>query len=1344
MNSPSSEIKVGESEAKARRIPKGSHERRTLIVAIVIALMMFGLVNSPEHASQYDGDEVEEPSLDENQDFPSPDPSTNGIGEDEPEGVPSPFGDFSLEIWPSGVIPYQEGPEKVIIETDEYNLTVDWSESSWVDYRIEPAFTNDTIRYRRANTTQPIKGTIDEFGNPLNDVDMTISSWGLQGYVAWFVESCQEFSLNHTFTFFRDYIELNVTYSPGTKNVLTTYFIALFSESGNTYDMFDGGYHRYMPGSREDLPKTHGMGGWYPSYTMYAPAMDMRVPYGNMGVEWGYDETIAYLYSPIWMPDIKGGPSAFSVKYTSLNSVVPNIGLGTPETFHMFIRPYQYNDGKDKGYDVGYAQWVAKKIVDEWGYHDTPMFPLTVMNYGTWSTEFKSWVESSQVKLTTYAQAPGQINYNYGSAWQRNRDPGDDPSLIPDEWEFWGPGDQPQFAGDGDVILNPVSGTYKDVGSFRHHLIEDNPYNNWWWGSDAVFWDEINTFTPDVKPRNDYHNWSEYVYDGYLKLVQETYESGHWEFVIANPYTALLHLSFVSDLTVIESYRPSSFFGANFMGHTNSTMKFVNNIPTEYRPNILVYQYYNADNHPADQEDVYKCLLGSAEHRFHVALVSWSDQSKQVHNMEMAEKMYLAMGASRDGDIQVQAGTIDLDEEGYLSTDSRVIVWAGNEFAPSIRLTSHEPSYNFTNLRSESTSFMVSISTDNYYLPGSPSVDGKMTYFPDGSARFNGNIESEETGDILRLDSFHTSHQQSGEATIELHKLTKTEADFRLLSTSGVTAFTISNLVPQAEYAIFLNGVKNDTVTANVSGHIAFTVNPNGDQLVQVVLDIGAPITDLTVGVPHYPIDGSIYTTSSTPLTLTAYSSNGTEIDYTNYRTWNSGQWSNWMTYSNPFYVPGDDGQTFIEYYSVDKDGVVESARNSTFLLDNSAPMSSVSIGLPNHGSVPLYIGEVTDITLDSVDSGSGVLASWVRIEGWPTWSYSNPFNLSSYHGMHLLEFGSIDHVGNNVSAGEIWLYVDSDPPTSLIQVGEPRGLHNGTIYVDSSTDFSIMVNDEGSGVNQSWYKIDETDWSLYAGKFTISGEGYHKVHCNSTDNVSNPGDMVTIDVFVDNTPPVANAGPNLEVEKGIHFTLDGSLSTDNALIVNYSWSLNGLAYYDVRPSLALNDIGSHVLVLTARDIIGMENTDTIWVNVSDTTPPSSPHDVKAQTGDRGEIELTWNRSQDDDTIGYIVYRSSSAKGPFVKITGDIIPLLRFEDVGLRDDSTYYYVVTAVDASGNECPFAVSVSATTIAHHTDGFQLWHSMFMVVIVVMVAVTFAYILVFRRKTERREEDSGEEEQ
>lgn len=317
---------------------------------------------------------------------------------------------------------------KYLVSTEEYSITADYS-TSFIEYRIKPYYSTDYILYKRVNPQYPGDGTVDQYGNALDAVKMTISSWGQSGNVVWFVESCAEFSLKQSFTIYRDYFELNVTYSPGTKKVLTTYYIGLCSSTGSLYTLTNA-QNRYVPGNPEVTPSGDGMGGWYPSFTMYAPACDLRVPGGSMGVEWGYEDTVAYLGSPVWLSGGRGGSSVMALKYTSLNSVVPNIALGASETFHMFVRPYQYSDGKSHGYDVGYAKWVAPRIAAKFGNHDRPVFPLTMNGMVSWSASHRSWVESSQIKVAVYSLNPKQIDWNYKSAQLANKVP-DTPSNVP-------------------------------------------------------------------------------------------------------------------------------------------------------------------------------------------------------------------------------------------------------------------------------------------------------------------------------------------------------------------------------------------------------------------------------------------------------------------------------------------------------------------------------------------------------------------------------------------------------------------------------------------------------------------------------------------------------------------------------------------------------------------------------------------------------------------------------------------------------------------------------------------------------------------------------------------------
>lgn len=711
----------------------------------------------------------------------------------------------------------------VTVWTEEYSIRVDYS-TSFVDYTIRPYFTTDYIRYRRVNPQYAGDGTVDHQGNALDSVSMTISKWGKVGTTVWFLESCPEFSLNHTFDIYRDYFELKVEYTPGTKKVVTTYFVGLYSSSGSLYNMLSGGkYYRYVPGQAEDTPASNALGGWYPRHGFVAPAFDLRTPLRNMGVEWGYDETAAYLLSPVWMNDMgTGGPSVFGLKYTSVNSVVPNPSLGSSETFSMFVRPYKFADGKDRGYDVGYAQWIAPRIAAAWGNHDTPIFPLTAMDIWTWSSSYKAWVEQSQIKVATYSSNPDQINWNYRSSQMAGYEP-DAPSQVPYDWLMLKSDGTAMTTSDGSAICSPVSGPYTTAGTYRWHLIQNHTTPSWWHGSTGVFWDEMNLYTVYNTPKNDYKNRAETILEGYLKLIQETYQSGYWSYVISNTFTPDIHTAIASDLNAIEGYEPSSMSGYDFVKQVHSTMNFINNIPAQYRPNYVVYQNYDASDNPSDQEDVYSVLFGSARYGFYVAIPSTSSFDSQQHNLVMAEEMFKAMGCSRNSDVRIPVGTLDLAVSSTLTTGASMVVMKGAG-APIITFTTAYDRYRITNLRSSSTAFDFAIPSAYYYDAGNDvQRTAAMTFWSDGKGTFHGKVAAEKTGSVVKRNDLKVVHSVSGTATVLPLSITSTDARLTVNATGGTTTISVGGFTTGKSYVMQVDGSTVDSKTADAQGFVTFT-----------------------------------------------------------------------------------------------------------------------------------------------------------------------------------------------------------------------------------------------------------------------------------------------------------------------------------------------------------------------------------------------------------------------------------------------------------------------------------------------------------------------------------------
>jgi len=85
-------------------------------------------------------------------------------------------------------------------------------------------------------------------------------------------------------------------------------------------------------------------------------------------------------------------------------------------------------------------------------------------------------------------------------------------------------------------------------------------------------------------------------------------------------------------------------------------------------------------------------------------------------------------------------------------------------------------------------------------------------------------------------------------------------------------------------------------------------------------------------------------------------------------------------------------------------------------------------------------------------------------------------------------------------------------------------------------------------------------------------------------------------------------------------------------------------------------------------------------------TPPASP------TPTSHTVHLAWNASS-SSVVGYRLYRSDVAGGPYASVNGSSIDALSYDDTGVTSGTTYYYVVTAVNSSGEESVYSNQAAA---------------------------------------------------
>ena len=115
--------------------------------------------------------------------------------------------------------------------------------------------------------------------------------------------------------------------------------------------------------------------------------------------------------------------------------------------------------------------------------------------------------------------------------------------------------------------------------------------------------------------------------------------------------------------------------------------------------------------------------------------------------------------------------------------------------------------------------------------------------------------------------------------------------------------------------------------------------------------------------------------------------------------------------------------------------------------------------------------------------------------------------------------------------------------------------------------------------------------------------------------------------------------------------------------------------------------LGTTSVTFSATD--SASNTGSAQATV--TVVPAAPTGLTAEGRD-GEVFLVWDDS--GPGLVYNVYRSESASGPYITpiITGVAVP--DHLDTGRTNDTTYFYVVTAVDAPSNESSNSNEASAT--------------------------------------------------
>jgi hypothetical protein len=100
----------------------------------------------------------------------------------------------------------------------------------------------------------------------------------------------------------------------------------------------------------------------------------------------------------------------------------------------------------------------------------------------------------------------------------------------------------------------------------------------------------------------------------------------------------------------------------------------------------------------------------------------------------------------------------------------------------------------------------------------------------------------------------------------------------------------------------------------------------------------------------------------------------------------------------------------------------------------------------------------------------------------------------------------------------------------------------------------------------------------------------------------------------------------------------------------------------------------------------------TVTASGSTNSPKQIPVSLTLSVTAAGTANLTWNASTESDVTGYKVYRGTASGSYGAPLTTLLKTATSYTMTGLQTGTTYFFVITAYDSSGNESIFSNEVS----------------------------------------------------
>ena len=369
-----------------------------------------------------------------------------------------------------------------------------------------------------------------------------------------------------------------------------------------------------------------------------------------------------------------------------------------------------------------------------------------------------------------------------------------------------------------------------------------------------------------------------------------------------------------------------------------------------------------------------------------------------------------------------------------------------------------------------------------------------------------------------------------------------------------------------------------------------------------------------------------------------------------------------WATYVGGLF---DD---FVEYVSVAPNGTVYAAGDTE---SGGFPVTNGSYQTVHQGAIDTFILRL---------SSNGSMLEYSTLLGGTEDEYCE--------GLSVNDTGVATVVGSTMSGNF---------PTMVGVQQEARAGKFDT--------FLFRLEPDGATPVYSTY-FGGTEWDLANGMATdAEGDVYIAGATDSLDLPTTSGAyqedhggrvdvfVTKLDLFLDRERPVSRPGTDMIIDQHTTVHFDGSNSSDNVAVVNWTWELtyDGVdhVFHGTTFSWTFDLAGKYYVHLTVRDAVGLTDRQWVSVFVNDVEPPVAiaPADVTGQQ----HWTVTLDGGASHDNVGIALYTWTFLYGGWERtLTGEKVDFV-FHEAGV-----FHITLTVEDAGGNNDTDTMTVTIIDI------------------------------------------------